>query len=114
MEIQKELLKKTYTSSTALEIAISIENGIRNQLNMRAEDSSMVSIVGRTEPVCLVNASSKGTFRQTWQGKNLHLRKRQAFVKIEDKSGLFNIVINVQMSSNQSRLHSVWAKEPFC
>ena len=69
MEIQKELLKKTKTPYNFGEIAISIETGIRNQLNIRSEDSSMVSIVGRSEPVCLVNATSKGTFRQNWQGK---------------------------------------------
>ena len=69
MEIQKELLKKTETASKALKIAISIETGIRNQLNIRSEDSSLVSLIGRSEPVCLVNATSKGTFRQNWQAK---------------------------------------------
>ena len=69
MEIQKELLKKTITASKALEIAIFIETGIRNQLTIRSEDNSMVYIVGRTEPVCFVNTTPKRTLRQNWQAK---------------------------------------------
>ena len=68
MEIQKEILKKTETQSNVLENAISMETGICNQLNISSEDSSMISIVGRPEPVCIVNATSKRTFRQNWQG----------------------------------------------
>ena len=73
MEFQKELLKKTETASKALEIAIYIEPSICNQLTKRSEDNSMVSIVGRTEPVCYVNTTSKGTKRQNWQGKKTTL-----------------------------------------
>ena len=92
VEFQKELLKKTETPSKALEIAICIETGIQNQLNKISEDSSMVSIVWRSGPVCLVNISTKGTFRQNWQGK----KPIVALAKIVDLNGLPNIVTNVQ------------------
>ena len=69
MENQKELPNETETASEALENAISFETGIRNQLTIRSEDNSMVSIVGKTEPIFFVNTTSKRTIRQNCQGK---------------------------------------------
>ena len=65
MEVQKELLKKTETP-----IATFRATGVCNQLITTAEDSSVISIVGRPETVCFVNASSKGSFCQISQRKN--------------------------------------------
>ena len=59
-EIQKELLKVTLEPEKALELAISIELGARSQLAIQAKhtsDPSMVSIVGRSEPVLAISSS---------------------------------------------------------
>ena len=66
-EIQKELLKVTLEPEKALELAISIELGARSQLAIQAKsttDPSMVSIVGRSEPVLAITSSRyRGNFR---------------------------------------------------
>ena len=66
-EIQKELLKVTLDPKKALELAISIELGARSQLAIQAKhtsDPSMVSIVGRSEPVLAITSSKyRGNFR---------------------------------------------------
>ena len=72
-EIQKELLKVTLDAEKALEWAISIELGARSQLAIQniqnshtkhTSDPSMVSIVGRSEPVLEITSSRyRGNFR---------------------------------------------------
>ena len=66
-EIQKEHLKVTLEPEKALELAISIELGARSQLAIQAKsttDPSMVSIVGRSEPVLAITSSRyRGNFR---------------------------------------------------
>ena len=66
-QLQKELLKVTLEPEKALELAISIELGARSQLAIQAKsttDPSMVSIVGRSEPVLAVTSSMyRGNFR---------------------------------------------------
>ena len=66
-ETQKELLKVTLDPEKALELAISIELGARSQLGIQAKhtsDPSMVSIVGRSEPVLAILSSRYlGNFR---------------------------------------------------
>ena len=66
-QIQKELLKVTLYPEKALELAISIELGARNQLAIQAKhtsDPSMVSIVGRSDPVLAITSSRyRGNFR---------------------------------------------------
>ena len=62
-EKQKELLKVTLDPEKALELAISIELGARSQAK-HTSDSSMVSIVGRSEPVLAISSSRyRGNFR---------------------------------------------------
>ena len=69
-EIQKELLKVTLDPEKALELAISIELGARSQLAIQAKsttDPSMVSIVGRSEPVLAITSSRyRGNFRSNY------------------------------------------------
>ena len=91
-EIQKELLKVTLEPEKALELAISIELGARSQLAIQAKnttDSSMVTIVGRSEPVLAISSSRyrgnyRGNFSQP-QGNyqpprgNSHQSNRQQF-----------------------------------
>ena len=66
-EIQEELLKVTLEPEKALELAISIELGARSQLAIQAKsttDPSMISIVGRSEPVLAITSSRyRGNFR---------------------------------------------------
>ena len=66
-EIQRELLKVTLEPEKALESAISIELGARSQLAIQAKnttDPSMVSIVGRSEPVLAISSSRyRGNYR---------------------------------------------------
>ena len=66
-EIQKELLKVALDPEKALELPISIELVARSQLAIQAKhtsDSSMVSIVGRSEPVLAITKSRYcGNFR---------------------------------------------------
>ena len=67
-EIQKELLKVTLDPEKALELAISIELGARSQLAIQAKqtsDPSMVSIVGRSEPVLAISSSR---YRENFRG----------------------------------------------
>ena len=59
-EIQKELLKTTLTPEKALELAVSIELGIRSQLAIQARqplDSSATPFIGREEPVMEISSS---------------------------------------------------------
>ena len=66
-EIQKELLKATLDPEKAFELAISIELGARNQLAIQAKnttDTSIVSIVGRSEPVfAIISSRYRGSYR---------------------------------------------------
>ena len=59
-EIQKKLVKVTLEPEKALELAISMELGDRSRLAIQANnktDPSMVSIVGRSEPVLAISSS---------------------------------------------------------
>ena len=59
-EIQKELLKTTLTPEKALELAVSIELGIRSQLAIQARHSSDIStnpFIGRDEQVMEISSS---------------------------------------------------------
>ena len=59
-EIQKELLKTTLTPEKALELAVSIELGIRSQLAIQAGqplDASATPFNGREEPVMEISSS---------------------------------------------------------
>ena len=52
-EIQRELLKTTLTPEKALELAVSIEQGIRSQLAIQARqpvDASTTPLIGREDP----------------------------------------------------------------
>ena len=66
-DIQKENLKVTLEPEKALELTISIELGARSQLAIQAKnttDPSMVSIVGRSEPVLAISSSRyRGNYR---------------------------------------------------
>ena len=67
-EIQEELLKVTLDPEKALELAIGIELGARSQLAIQAKhasDPSMVSIVGRSEPVLAISSSR---YRRNFRG----------------------------------------------
>ena len=76
MEIRKELLKITEVASKVFEIAISVDTVIRNQLNIESDESSMVSLVGRSKPVCLVNITLKECFVKSKQArKETHSEK---------------------------------------
>ena len=64
-EIQKELLKTTLTPEKALELAVSIELGIRSQLAIQARqplDASATPFIGREEPVMEIS-SFRGSSR---------------------------------------------------
>ena len=69
-EILKELLKVTLDPEKALELAISIELSAQSQLAIQAKqtsDPSMVSIVGRSEPVLAITSSRyRGDFRGSY------------------------------------------------
>ena len=59
-EIQKQLLKTTLTPETALELAVSIELGIRSQLAIQARqpvEASTTPFIGRQEPVIEISSS---------------------------------------------------------
>ena len=59
-EIQKKLLKTTLTPEKALELALSIELGIRSQLAIQARqplDASATPFIGREEPVMEISSS---------------------------------------------------------
>ena len=59
-EIQKELLKTTLTPEKALELAVSIELGIRSQLAIQARqpvDARTIPFIGREEPVMEISSS---------------------------------------------------------
>ena len=66
-EIQKELLKITLDPEKALELAISTDLGAQSQLAIQAKHisgPSMVSIVGRSEPVLAISSARyRGNFR---------------------------------------------------
>ena len=66
-EIKKELLKVTLDPEKALELAISIELGARSKIAIQAKhtsDPSMLSIVGRSEPLLAISSSRyRGNFR---------------------------------------------------
>ena len=66
-EIQKELLKTTLTPEKALELAVSIQLGIRSQLAMQARqplDASATPFIGREEPVVEISSSRyRGSIR---------------------------------------------------
>ena len=58
-EIQKELLKTTLAPEKALELAVSIELGIRSQLAIQTrqpEDASTTTLIGREEPVMEISS----------------------------------------------------------
>ena len=59
-EIQKELLKTALAPEKALELAVSIELGIRSQLAIQARqpaDASTTPLIGREEPVMEISSS---------------------------------------------------------
>ena len=59
-EIQKELLKTTLAPEKALELAVSIELGIRSQLAIQARqpaDVTSTPLIGREEPVMEISSS---------------------------------------------------------
>ena len=66
-EIQKELFKEKLEPEKALELAISIDLGAQSQLAIQAintTEPSMVSIVGRSEPVLSISSSRyRGNYR---------------------------------------------------
>ena len=66
-EIQKELLKVTLNPEKALELNININLRAQSQLAIQAKhtsDPSMVSIVGRSEPILAISSSRyRGNFR---------------------------------------------------
>ena len=67
-EIQKELLKVTLAPEKALKLAISIELSARSHLAIKAKnttDPSMVSIVGRSEPILAISSPDTGETTET-------------------------------------------------
>ena len=59
-ESQSELLKEIVDPEKALEKAMAIETGNRNQAAIRAEGQSMISTVVRSEPICKINLRGQG------------------------------------------------------
>ena len=87
-ELQKELLKTTLSPEKALELAVSIELGIRSQLAIQARqtlDASATPFIGRDEPVMKISSSRfRGSSRPPttppgmgrWNGRGMNNNSR--------------------------------------
>ena len=57
--MSKELLEQTHAPEKALELAIAIETGTKNQRSIRSESGSTVAIGGRSHSICNINVRGK-------------------------------------------------------